>query len=331
MTGFVIEKNGFTTASALMADVAETMIANGFTQVYPATPFTASGAGNTFKVTLEASSTVDPLQTTQPWRVYIEATATEIINVIVATPIQLPADGSFVYEMDGTGSHIDIIGAVGPVVPNGLITATNGAGFINRATRVGASGGSYPMTYRLSISPRGFWLGTWEDAVTTEYASSFSWMLVQRPVDRDTGTVITSGKAPVWCVNSTYGNYYQFVVRESDILRPGNGIAVGTRRPADSNTEDSEAIINTETQVRLTEDGKYVVNFPSRLNTSRFRYSYELDMVGATSADVVSQYSDVSLQVYGEGSPRTYKALQANATSNTGMRVLVLSNGGGIS
>ena len=53
-------------------------------------------------------------------------------------------------------------------------------------------------------------------------------------------------------------------------------------------------------------------------------------MIGITSADVVSQYSSVPLTVYGESSARTYKALHANGAGNTGMRVLVLQQGGGI-
>jgi hypothetical protein len=325
MTGFVIEKQGFTTASSLMADVAETMIANGFTQIFPSSPFTASGAGTTFAITLEASTLVDPLQSTQPWRIHIKAHAAEIVSFIVATPTVLPNDGSISFEKNSAGNDTDIIGSTGGIATGGLVSPTNlDAGFINRATRVGTGGNGYPMSYRLSISPRGIWLGTWEDAVTSEGSVNSSWVLVQRPVDRDTGDVVITGKAPVWCVNYTNGKYYQFVVRETDVFRPG------ARRPADTSTNDSEAIINRQPQVRLTEDGKYVVNFPSRMNSSRYRYSYELDMIGATSADVVSQYSDVSLQVYGELAARTYKALHANSVGNTGMRILVLTVGGGI-
>ena len=326
-TGFVIEKHGFTSASTMMADVIECMIANGFTQKYPATPFTASGAGTSpYKVTMEASATVDPLSSTQPWRVYIEAVSGELVSIVVATPLQLPDDGSYAYEKNGASANTDIIGAVGGQATGGIITASSlTTGFINRSVRVGAGGGSYPLSYRLVISPRGFWLGTWEEAVTTESSSFYNWVLVQRPVDRDTGTVLTTGKSPVWCLNSTDGNYYQFVVREIDINRPGS------RRPGDSNTTDSEAIINTQDQIRLTEDGKYIVNFPSRLNSSRYRYPHELDMIGATSSKVVSEDSDISLTVYGESSARTYKATQADSANNNGMRIVVLSTGGGIS
>lgn len=326
MAGFVVEKNGFISASACMADVAETMIANGFTQIYPVTAFEAANVvGDVFKVTLEASSSVDPLQATQPWRIHIEAVSKDLVSVVVATPTQLLVDGTYAYETNISGGNIDVLGSVGGQVTTGEYLPTNlNCGFINRTTRVGDNGTSYPLSYSLSISPRGLFIGTWEEAVTTEQSSFFNWLMVQRPVDRDTGSVITTGKSPVWCVNSTNNLFYQFIVRESDILRPGK------RRSASANTEDSEAILNVETQVRLTEDGKYVVNFPSRLNTSRYRYSYELDMVGITSADVVSQYSDVELTVYGELTPRVYHALQSNKSNNTGMRLLVLQSGGGI-
>lgn len=334
MAGYIVEKHGFTKASLMMADVIAEMLDNGFEQKFPAMPFDPGAAGDTFKVTMEATVDVDPLAATQPWRIYIEAIGKDLINVIVATVDQLADDGTYTWETNGTGAKVDIVGAVGGVATAGNVTAANlASGFINRETRVGLNGGSYPLSYSLAISPRGLFIGSWESAVTAETSSYFNWILVQRPVNRDTGAVIVDGKAPVWCVNTTNDIAYQFVVRESDILRPGK------RRSASINEEDSEAVLNIQTQVRLTEDGKYVVNFPSRLNTSRYRYPHELDMIGATSADVVAQFATVELEVYGENdggdptplpTPRSYKALQANDPANTGMRILVLQEGGGI-
>jgi hypothetical protein len=349
MTGYIFEKNNFLTAAELIADAVGQMIDNGFTQKYPVSAFDPQTAGEAFSVTLEASVDVDPLAATQPWRVRFEALEKDLISVIVATPTQLPDDGSFAKEVNASNAPVDIIGAVGAIATGGnIVSSSLSQGFINRGARVGDDGNSYPMSYRLSISPRGFFLGTWEDAVTAETSAHFNWILVQRPVDRDTGEVVITGKAPVWCVNSTAdttgitNNIYQFVVRESDILRPEAPKMVGTtltRRSATQNQDDSEAIINPYQQVRLTEDGKYVINFPSRLNSSRYRYSHELDMIATTSADVVSQESIIDIEVYGENdgatptpnpTPRKYKALQANYTGNTGMRVLVLHEGGGI-
>jgi hypothetical protein len=283
-----------------------------------------------------------------------DVAAAEVLMVYAGTPLQLDGHGAVAersINSSGTLLYTDIIGAIGAQVSTGnqadnsiTIAPTTGLasykplatgvgtvtdsptkGLVNRTKRVGNSGASYPLSYRLVINARGIWLGVWEDATTAETSASFNWFLIQRPVDRTTGAVVTTGKAPVFCVNACGGEYWQFVVRESDILRPG------VRRPADVHTVDSEAILNPEEQVSLSEDGKYIVTFPSRLNTSRYRYSYELDIIGTTSADVVSQYSDVPLRVYGEGSDRSYKALHATKTGNTGMRLLVLNSGGGIS
>lgn len=361
MAGFVVERHGYSTAAEMLKDIITDMLANGFTQITSATQTTFNKAtvSTPFAVTLEASGTVDPLNDTalsvkQPWRIMLEtkspsgATAPEFIGAYVGTPLQLDGKGALADRVVAGFNtfYTDIIGAVGAQMGtqanSSSVTQTadyasyigpsntnsgdeTSKGLVNRGIRVGKNGAGYPMSYRLVITNRGFWLGTWEDASTAETSINFNWVLVQRPVDRTTGAVLTTGKAPVFCVNGVGGSYWQFVVRESDILRPG------ARRTAETNTNDSEAIINSENQVSLSEDGKYIVTFPSRLNTSRYRYPHELDMIGITSADVVSQFSDVPLTVYGESAARSYKALHANTPGNTGMRVLVLQQGGGIS
>lgn len=109
------------------------------------------------------------------------------------------------------------------------------------------------------------------------------------------------------------------MVRESDILKPS------LPKSATVNSEDNRAIINAESMVSISEDNKYVVMFPNGLNTARHSYTQELDLIGYTSADVVSQYSEVPLTVYGEATPRIYKALNANKPNNTGMRILMLT------
>lgn len=328
MVGFVVERNGYTTVSKLIADVVEDLLDNGFTRIFPTDAFNPETAGDVFKVSLEASGTVDPLQASQPWRITFDVKGIQQCGVYLGTPLQIDGSGSVATLKSGNGQASDIIGAIGDETDGLTIKADDpDMGFVNRSARVGTtpgSGGSYPMSYRICVSPRGVFVGVWEDATTTENSTAFNWFLVQRPVDRDTGVVLVDGKAPVICLNGVNGKYWQFVVRESDILKPGR------RRPADTHTADSEAIINAQPQVALAEDGKYIVTFPSRLNTSRYRYPHELDMVGITSADVVSQFSDVPLTVYGEAEPRIYHAMQGNALNNTGMRVLLLNTGGGI-
>jgi hypothetical protein len=92
-------------------------------------------------------------------------------------------------------------------------------------------------------------------------------------------------------------------------------------------TEDSRAIINPMNQVAITEDNKYVITFPNGLNTPRFAYTHELDIIATTSADVVSQWSEVPLTVYGETAPRVYKSMCANGPNNTGLRIMMLQEG----
>lgn len=216
-------------------------------------------------------------------------------------------------------------------------------GFINRRYRIptDADGAVAPMRYRLSITDRGVWFGMFEEGISASDGYNFNWVLVQRPVDRLTGEVVVDGKAPVWALAYTGPNLsfpstsymFQHVVREKDILRPFSGdntMPQKLRRRADINQDDSDAVINQVNQVSLSEDGKYIVTFPARLNTSRYCYSHELDMIGVTSADVVSQDTVVPLSVYGEAQPREYMAMHATGADNTGMRVLVLHLGGGI-
>jgi len=326
-------------------------------------PWNPASITSPFRVILEADETVDPLNDSalpegsrQPWRVCFDVQASELAFVYVATPLQLTDEGGVATErviglFNGNAQvqHLDVLGAIGERMGNpsssgnqpgrinefGIYSAPTGTGLaggsdetnkglVNRVRRIEGNGANEPLSYRLTISPRGFWLGVWTAAISAESSSGFNWVLVQRPVDRNTGVVLTTGKAPVFCVNAVGDNIWQFTVRESDVIRPGK------RRSATMNEEDSEAIINAQNQVSLSEDGKYIVTFPSRLNTSRYRYPHELDMIGITSADVVSQFSDVPLTVYGEAEPRDYKAMHSNSGSNTGMRVLVLKDGGGI-
>lgn len=184
---------------------------------------------------------------------------------------------------------------------------------------------SFPFSYYLAITPRGMFLSVWE-AVTSDNAGDFfSWVCVQRPVDRDTGATIVTGKAPVFCVSSVGNEINRFVVRESDVLRASNSVS------AVKDGVDTAAIINDKVQVAVSEDNQYVVSFPSRLNTSRYAYTYELDMIGYTAATVVSQNTEVPLTLYSEVTPRNYVAIHSNMINSNGMRIVALTKGGGIS
>ena len=260
------------------------------------------------------------------------------------------------------------------------ITLTTGAagvdesdsyqGLYNRGTRVGAQGASYPLTYELAIANSGFFIGIYESNWATQVGGAnsssasgrFNWMVVQRPVDRDTGTILdnyesTTSKHPIFCINGVGGRYYQFVVREKDIAHPTAGPAdhsaikyydaAGTtsgtlvsqyvssdytrytyRVPAVLNSEDSHLLFNPENQISLTEDKKYLITFPHNLSTPRFRYTEELDLIGLTSADVLMTGQSISITTYSESTPRTYLALPPSGQYNTGLRVCVVKSTG---
>lgn len=183
---------------------------------------------------------------------------------------------------------------------------------------------TFPMAYQLSITDRGLYLSVWQGAATDTTGTDFSWLLIQRPVKRDTGVVVTDGKAPVFAVFSVGNKIQRFVVRESDTVDASKNIS------ATMDTVDGTAIINDKRQIGVSESNQYIVNYPSRLNTPRFSYTYELDMIGYASATVVSGTTEIPQTLYGEATPRTYLGMHANKPDNNGMRIVVLKSGGGI-
>lgn len=183
---------------------------------------------------------------------------------------------------------------------------------------------TYPLSYYLAITPRGFFLSVWQGAITNMDGVDFSWVLVQRPVQRDTGVVVVDGKAPVFCVNSVGNQINRFIVRESDVS-DASAIILATE-----DSKDGTAIINSKKQIGVSENNQYIVNYPSRLNTPRYAYTYELDMIGYASATVISGTTEVPQTLYGEPAERKYLGMHSNLPDNNGMRVVALKFGGGI-
>ncbi|NUZ11913.1 hypothetical protein HUZ36_14085 [Pseudoalteromonas sp. McH1-7] len=213
-----------------------------------------------------------------------------------------------------------------------------------------------PMSYALTVSDHGIVLATWDQAVDqyeTNDGHRFSWFATQRLVDKDTGTpLVDQSKSfcPLFCI---YGVYHErvstsnyFIVRESDVHRPSEEQTAGDDSP------DSNAIINTYEQVAVSEDYEYVITVPSGLTTQRYLYLEEADLIGYTSADVISNGALSEFSMYDEGvcsipneahvdresciqgngvweeTSRLYKGLPATGKFNTGMRVLMRWYGG---
>lgn len=222
---------------------------------------------------------------------------------------------------------------------------------INRSAADRVHEQAVPLTYALSKSDHGIAFMLWTEA-RDNTGDRFHWWTVQRMVNKDTGATIIDGKAPLFCVFSMVGggtaasdqgddisanelldavdDIYYFVVRESDVHTPTVPVT------ACFDTNDSTRIINVMQQVSISEDNKLTLNMIKGMNTQRYSYPHELDMVAYISADVVSQFAEVQVQVYGEEQPvgtahkRTYKALKANRRDNKGMRLLFLKAGGDI-
>ena len=318
MAFFTQQRNGFTTVTSAMRSVVSDMIVHGFTVKFPAS-YDATATASTFKVVLEASSAVDPLNSTQPWRICFDVIGDEIVAAYVGTPLQIHDDGTITNVTDSSGALAFKAGQVGRQ-DDTISTTDSTTGFVNRVKRVGTSGASFPINYRLTITDHGFFVGLFEGnwasmIYNTSVKTYFNWLLVQRPVNKLTGATLVTGKCPVFCVNKVDDNYWRFIVRESDIPHPTNAVA------ANAHTPDAFRIINTSNQQSITEDKKYLVSFMNNLNTPRFRYTEELDIVGIVSADVIMESIQTQMTVY--GAPRVYTSMPGSNTFNTGVKLLV--------
>lgn len=216
-----------------------------------ATTANVAAAPMRYSFTLEAGGSVDPLNgeidpnglagavlaesAKQPWRVQFVVADEQKASGSVATKLQMSYDqvaGRIKISQitDDYGTVIDNVGAMGAAQPGGIFTDTDlNQGFYNRKLRVANQASTFPLSYMLSITDRGFFLGVYEGswsvirAATSPNSNYFNWVLVQRPVDRGTGKTLTAGKAPVFHVNSVNYKYYKAVVREADILHPTSG------------------------------------------------------------------------------------------------------------
>jgi len=359
MAGFTVENNnggvGFSDLQELANAILTDMTTNGFTLENP-----TSLLSTTYSATMNASVTVDPLAATQPWTIRMEADTTTM-KLFVATPLQLDNLGNTLTDPERTNHKV---GEVSHGVENDFapeIQSTGPFDFIP----AGKVGPATPFSYRMSITDRGFVLVVWQQSDSD--VRDYSWICIQRPVNNTSGAVLTTGKAPVFCVFRNMGESehfipshpfseinwkrplpgtvastatvavldnepFRFTVRESDVFRPS------LPRSAVQHFPDSAAIMNSNQQISITENNQYVVTYPSGINTARYAYTEELDMIAYTSADVIAQWSDAEITVYGEVPVRKYKAMMNNIAGRDpgiqpivwGMRLLVLIENGGI-
>jgi len=159
------------------------------------------------------------------------------------------------------------------------------------------------------ISDHGLTFSVWVDGLANWAGYGFSWFGVQSLRNPTTKTPIIAIHGKSFQAES-YVEYC--VVRETDVLLPTFWI------DATVSSDDSVALINTKTQVAVCQDTSYCVFFPLGFNTQRYFYPHELDMIGYTSAEILSAESQFSDDRFGEVCK--YRALHANGKFNTGMR-----------
>jgi hypothetical protein len=357
------QRYGMTDIKEIAYNLCSDLIDSGFTLVFPTTsPPNAAGivTGNYIFTPSEA---IDPLSTAdlteigtgsaQPWVLAMTVDITKAtISFVTGTPIQIPTDANGTIPL-GTVTTYDakpksgsaykaIPGMIG--APKSSISiATDDILFIDRSAYVtGSTKNNYPASYSITVvsdatsskGNNGIALAYWE-AGFDDITDNFSWFVIQRPVNNQTGLINVSqltsnNKSPLFClysihrisplgIETTLPPQF-FVVREYDVYRPTAPIN------ATVDSTNVKAIIpsGTISLISILESGSYNVQFISGLNTMRFSYpNDELDLIGYTSANVISTSQQANFTVYGESNQRSYLALPASAAYNTNLRLLM--------
>lgn len=342
--GISIERNGYTDIMELGYQIVTDLSLNGFEVIAVDKVATNVFSQVNSHYVLKATTQVDPLaeEGIQPWVLVLEFNnSTGYINVWTVTEHQLDNSLSITeYDTDKESGRLSR--------RNSNDTSIKGSYFWVRRdditewscyTNPDVDVEAIPISYQLSISDHGVFFSMWAESYDNA-GDCFNWFVIQRPVDCNTGLIVTDGKSPLVCVfsrhgmpNDTYINNGSastvvdsidyFIVRESDVNMPE------PTQTAVVPTGDRFPIINPIQQVSILEDSNYVIRFPQGFNTQRYVYDYKLDLIAYTSADVLSQWSKPKFIVFGESTQRTYKAMNANFPDNKGMRILCQIDGSG--
>ena len=281
---------------------------------------------------LKPSVSVDPIVDTQDWRFVVEV-GTFYYNYYVCHALQVNEDDGSVADTGETSKS-------GLLTPNNsteskffsygssLGSAVQPTWSVYETLPEGSSGSAVPVSSLVTVAERGFTISTWAEGQDNR-GDCFNWLVVQRPV-KDDGSIITEGLAPLFCVFSRNGGgsrtnmdelvadgILKFVVCESDISAPTKPVSAVVPLP------DSRPIINPIQQVGIAETREYLIHLPKGLNTHRYIYDASLDLIGYTSADVISSGSEDDVNLFGSSEPSKFRALNSNFKNNRGMRLLV--------
>lgn len=330
-----IQKGNITSLGDMISNLHADLVTAGFKSILPAQSQALVVTGGTGLFVVESTDSNNPVNEKQAYRIRVEVGKQGdgfYMNVAVASSAHIGDLGeTFPYPISGVlASGRQVMGMLGRSVqaptgstPRGSVFIGRGAGDPVKVRDYTEAGEGVHYGYTLSVGSHGVVFYVWENA--TEDKPLYSMFCVQSPVNKDTGLPLTDLKSPIFCVylNDNFP-MQKFVVNEADVSVPTKSV------PAGVDSLDSAAIINEEDQVAVKLDNKYLVTFPNRVNTERFAYSEELDMIAYTSAKVIGEDTVLELKVYGENTPRKYRSMKANKPNNNGMRLLVLQNGAGV-
>lgn len=301
---------------ALVRDLVNKMKTAGFTIIG-----VDGQAGNTVgsdskAFALQATTTIDTQADVQKWVVLISGSnADKYIDVSVLPLLQINTEFKALVR-DGTTS-------IGRLSKNGL-TASHFADFVTDWKMDAAADlAAYPLSYDLVTTDHGFALQINAEGYDNT-GTAFSWTVVQRGLTD--GETKAGEKSPLWAIYSNAGgqlgdpdtavatSVQRFTVIEAGINSATKSIS------ASQASADASPIINPMQQVMLAEGNKAVVLFPKLINSQRYVYFLTLDLLGYTSADVISAGSQIDLTP--AGTKMTYRGMNANGKDNRGMRLM---------
>lgn len=133
--------------------------------------------------------------------------------------------------------------------------------------------------------------------------------------------------------NPVFTRYRDINGNNVNIAENGN-MALFTNTLSDSQERGGQSLnyLPTRWYTPVTSDtGEYIMVFPFGLTTSRFAYSDEIDLIAISKADAYQSGQTVPLTVYNDS--REYTAYNSNNQSvnyDSGIRVFIMTNGGGI-
>lgn len=303
----------------LAASVASALIDLGF-DLYAVDGAEESALPSTVKsVVLNATDSIDPFASSQPWSVVITASDNGADDANYLDVAVLPSH----QLIDYAAPMYNATTVAGKMCKQQLTTNH----FVHLSDVWGLDQDtdfpSHPVQVYAVTTGHGVALSLLPDGLDNQGRAQ-SWFVVQRLVQTD-GVVPL--RSPLVCAFSAGGGCVDgnpdvldvdgsgiFFVREYDLP------SVSLARPSGTHTPDGEAIMNFLQQVSFTLDSRFIISCPFTVNSARYVYAMSMDMLNFCSADVLSSQSVLPVAI--NGGEYSYIALGASGDDNRGVRIL---------